>query len=209
MHLPPSEHIRKPCGWATPSGSQGQIPLDPGAPRSWWAGDIEAQIRRVFDNLKAIVVAAGATFDDVVKANVYLTDLSSTSRSSTKSWPSISASPTPHAPPSVWPAAAARCAGRSGVHRRLVIELKPVTALRGVGDTLAERLRALGVETTPRSARLSSAAAVRRPDSRGPLGRVASRSARGGGRRSTSLYRNLVSRPPTDAMQDCRWIRAF
>jgi reactive intermediate/imine deaminase len=29
----------------------------------------------VFDNLKAIVLAAGATFDDVVKANVYLVDL--------------------------------------------------------------------------------------------------------------------------------------
>jgi ATP-dependent DNA helicase RecG len=34
------------------------------------------------------------------------------------------------------------------VHRRLVIDLKPVTVLRGVGDSLAERLRALGVETT-------------------------------------------------------------
>jgi len=53
----------------------GQIPLDP-ATKELVAGDIESQIRRVFDNLKAIVVAAGATFDDVVKANVYLTDLS-------------------------------------------------------------------------------------------------------------------------------------
>jgi ATP-dependent DNA helicase RecG len=34
------------------------------------------------------------------------------------------------------------------VHRRSVIEPKPVTVLRGVGDTLALRLRALGVETT-------------------------------------------------------------
>jgi len=34
------------------------------------------------------------------------------------------------------------------VHRRLVTLLKPVTVLRGVGDTLAQRLRALGVETT-------------------------------------------------------------
>jgi reactive intermediate/imine deaminase len=53
----------------------GQIPLDP-ATQELVAGDIEVQIRRVFDNLKAIVVAAGASFDDVVKANVYLTDLS-------------------------------------------------------------------------------------------------------------------------------------
>lgn len=53
----------------------GQIPLDP-ATKEMIAGGIEAQTRRVFDNLKAIVAAAGATFDDVVKANVYLVDLS-------------------------------------------------------------------------------------------------------------------------------------
>jgi reactive intermediate/imine deaminase len=53
----------------------GQIPLDP-LTKELVVGDIEVQIRRVFDNLKAIVVAAGASFDDVVKANVYLTDLS-------------------------------------------------------------------------------------------------------------------------------------
>src|SRR5450755_2327424 len=44
--------------------------------------------------------------------------------------------------------APARGAGRSGVHRRPVTLLKPVTVLRGVGDTLALKLRALGVETT-------------------------------------------------------------
>src|SRR5450631_3278850 len=44
--------------------------------------------------------------------------------------------------------APARGAGRSGVHRRPVTLLKPVTALRGVGDTLALKLRSLGVETT-------------------------------------------------------------
>src|ERR1035438_5209509 len=53
----------------------GQIPLDPRT-KELVQGDVEAQIRRVFDNLEAIVIAAGATFDDVVKANVYLTDLS-------------------------------------------------------------------------------------------------------------------------------------
>jgi reactive intermediate/imine deaminase len=52
----------------------GQIPLDPHT-KELVTGDIEVQTRRVFDNLKAIVLAAGATFDDVVKANVYLTDL--------------------------------------------------------------------------------------------------------------------------------------
>ena len=53
----------------------GQIPLDP-ATKELVSGGVEAEVRRVFDNLKAIVAAAGATFDDVVKANVYLTDLS-------------------------------------------------------------------------------------------------------------------------------------
>jgi len=53
----------------------GQIPLDPKT-KELVAGDIEAQVRQVFENLKAIVAAAGATFDDVVKATVFLIDLS-------------------------------------------------------------------------------------------------------------------------------------
>src|SRR5580698_6694019 len=53
----------------------GQIPLDP-CTKELVSGDIEAQIRQVFENLKAVVTAAGATFDNVVKANIYLTDLS-------------------------------------------------------------------------------------------------------------------------------------
>ena len=53
----------------------GQIPLDP-ATKELVSGDIEAQIRRVFDNLKVIVLAAGAGLDDVVKVNIFLLDLS-------------------------------------------------------------------------------------------------------------------------------------
>jgi reactive intermediate/imine deaminase len=53
----------------------GQIPLDP-ATKELVTGDIEAQIRRVFDNLKIIVVASGATLDEVVKVNIFLIDLS-------------------------------------------------------------------------------------------------------------------------------------
>jgi len=52
----------------------GQIPLDP-ATQSMVVGDIEVQVRRVFDNLKAIVLAAGASLDDVVKVTIFLTDL--------------------------------------------------------------------------------------------------------------------------------------
>jgi reactive intermediate/imine deaminase len=53
----------------------GQIPLDP-ATKDLVAGDMEAQVRQVFRNLQAIVEAAGAGLDDVVKATVYLIDLS-------------------------------------------------------------------------------------------------------------------------------------
>lgn len=52
----------------------GQIPLDP-ATMELVGGGIEAQIRRVFDNLQAVTQAAGGDFKDVVKLNVFLTDL--------------------------------------------------------------------------------------------------------------------------------------
>ena len=52
----------------------GQIPLDP-ATGELVKGDIEAQVRRVFENLKAVTTAAGGSFANVVKVNVYLTDL--------------------------------------------------------------------------------------------------------------------------------------
>jgi reactive intermediate/imine deaminase len=52
----------------------GQIPLDPGT-MQLVAGDIEAQIRRVFENLKAVAEAAGGSLADAVKVNVFLTDL--------------------------------------------------------------------------------------------------------------------------------------
>jgi len=53
----------------------GQIPLDPKT-NKMVERDADTQIRRVFENLKAVITAAGATFDAVVKVNVYLTDLS-------------------------------------------------------------------------------------------------------------------------------------
>jgi reactive intermediate/imine deaminase len=52
----------------------GQLPLDP-ASGQMVGGDIEAQIRRVFENLKAVAEAAGGSLGDAVKINVYLTDL--------------------------------------------------------------------------------------------------------------------------------------
>ncbi len=52
----------------------GQIPLIPET-MEMITGDIEAQIRRVFENLSAICTAAGGSLDDIVKLTVYLTDM--------------------------------------------------------------------------------------------------------------------------------------
>jgi reactive intermediate/imine deaminase len=52
----------------------GQIPLDP-ASGQLIAGDIEAEIRRVFDNVAAIAQAAGGSLASAVKLSVFLTDL--------------------------------------------------------------------------------------------------------------------------------------
>ena len=51
----------------------GQIGLDPCSMRM--VEGIEAQIHRVFQNLRAVATAAGGSLDDVVKLNVYLTDM--------------------------------------------------------------------------------------------------------------------------------------
>lgn len=53
----------------------GQIPLDPHS-MQLVADEIKPQINQVFTNLKAVVAASNATFADVVKMTVYLTDLS-------------------------------------------------------------------------------------------------------------------------------------
>ncbi len=53
----------------------GQIPLIPES-MEMVEGDMEQQIRRVFDNLQAVAQAAGGSLSDVAKLNVFLTDLS-------------------------------------------------------------------------------------------------------------------------------------
>jgi len=52
----------------------GQIPIDPTS-GELVEGDFSDRCRRVFDNLAAVARAAGAGLDDVVKLNVFLTDL--------------------------------------------------------------------------------------------------------------------------------------
>ena len=52
----------------------GQIALDPQT-MTLIDGDTEAEVRRVFDNLRAVARAAGGGIDDMVKLNVFLVDL--------------------------------------------------------------------------------------------------------------------------------------
>ena len=51
----------------------GQIPLDPASMQL--VEGFENQVRRVFDNLKAVCEAAGGSLNDLVKVNVFLVDL--------------------------------------------------------------------------------------------------------------------------------------
>jgi 2-iminobutanoate/2-iminopropanoate deaminase len=53
--------------------SSGQIPLTPQG--EMVTGDIEAQAEQVFDNLAAVLAAAGASLADVVKATVFVRDI--------------------------------------------------------------------------------------------------------------------------------------
>lgn len=53
----------------------GQIPLVPST-MEVVTGDMEAQVRQVFDNLKAVAEAAGGSLADIAKLNIFLTDLS-------------------------------------------------------------------------------------------------------------------------------------
>lgn len=59
-------------GWLFLSG---QIPLDPSS-GELIEGDVAAQTEQVLTNLSAVLSAANASFDDIVKTTIYLTDLS-------------------------------------------------------------------------------------------------------------------------------------
>ncbi|MCC7248401.1 MAG: RidA family protein [Lysobacter sp.] len=53
----------------------GQVPLDPNS-GLLVEGDISAQARRAFENLKAVCEEAGGSFGDIVRVGLYLTDMS-------------------------------------------------------------------------------------------------------------------------------------
>jgi reactive intermediate/imine deaminase len=76
-----SDHAPKaigPYSQAVRSGDtlylSGQTPLVPST-GELAAGDISAQTQQVFENLEAVLTAAGASFDHVVRVGIYLTDL--------------------------------------------------------------------------------------------------------------------------------------
>ena len=52
----------------------GQVPLNP-ATQLLVTNDFEAEVRQVFENLKAVATAAGGSLSDLVRIGVYLTDL--------------------------------------------------------------------------------------------------------------------------------------
>jgi 2-iminobutanoate/2-iminopropanoate deaminase len=67
----PYEQAVKAGEWVYVSG---QIPLDPKS-GSLVEGDIAVQTRRVMENLKAIIEAAGSSFERVIKTTVFLKDI--------------------------------------------------------------------------------------------------------------------------------------
>ena len=79
IHTPNAPQAIGPYSQAVRAGDtvylSGQIPFDPKT-MQLVSGDIEAEIRQVFENLKAVAEAAGGSLANAVKVNVFLTDLS-------------------------------------------------------------------------------------------------------------------------------------
>ncbi len=59
--------------------ASGQIALDP-VSGELVTGDIESQIRKVMENIKAILLEAGLTFKDVIKCSIFVSDINNYSR---------------------------------------------------------------------------------------------------------------------------------
>jgi enamine deaminase RidA (YjgF/YER057c/UK114 family) len=179
----------------------GQIPLDP-ASGQLVSGDIEAEIRRVFDNISAIAQAAGGSLASAVKLSVFLTDLAISPRS-TRSWRPISASPIRRAPRSASPL----CRAVRGL-KWSAYSASPETraAAAASGD------RRAGAEAGAPGRRASgrhpvrAAAALRGPHARGTDRRAAARHACRGGRRGAA-GRDRVPPPAYAAGAPGRWLR--
>ena len=70
-----SQSVRVPIGESNLIIISGQVALDRHGSLVG-KGDVSIQTRQVFDNLKTILEAHKASFDDVVKLNLYVTDIS-------------------------------------------------------------------------------------------------------------------------------------
>ena len=79
MHRKRSARIRRPCALATRCIFQADSARS--VDRRTRHGDIAAQTRRVFENLKAVCDAAGGSFAQIVRVGIYLTDLANFARS--------------------------------------------------------------------------------------------------------------------------------
>ena len=55
--------------------ASGQIPLDPGTGKLIDSADVADHVRRVLDNLAAVLIAAGSGLERVVKVTIYLADM--------------------------------------------------------------------------------------------------------------------------------------
>ena len=67
----------------------GQMPTDPAAPDAPLPAGIEAQTRRVFDNLRIVLAGVGLGLEHVVMARIYLTEFNRDYAALNTLWPSF------------------------------------------------------------------------------------------------------------------------
>ncbi|XUW99409.1 MAG: RidA family protein [Dehalogenimonas sp.] len=100
--------------------TSGQLPIDPATGEV--SGDISVQTKQVLENLKAILTAAGGSLDDVVKATVFITDLSNFSVMNNVYSSYFKASPPARSTVEV-----------SGLAKNSLVEIEVVAQIRGGG----------------------------------------------------------------------------
>ena len=82
----PFSHATESDGWVFVTG---QMPTDPAAPDAPLPEGIEAQLRRVIENLKIVLGGLGLTLDDVTMARIYLTRFERDYAALNALWPSF------------------------------------------------------------------------------------------------------------------------
>ena len=82
----PFSHAVEADGWVFVTG---QMPTDPDAPDASLASGIEAQTRRVMDNLKLVLGGIGLGLQDVTMARIYLTEFERDYAGLNALWPSF------------------------------------------------------------------------------------------------------------------------